>query len=118
MLLGALTFAICGFVAAAPSSSQRLPFNVANPAKTPTFHPPPSPVHLAPAALETAMARMGRNRDKAPRSLDDVVAVDDIFKTILPRQTTTCIDSTANETVINSLFYYGGPDTGQFAHRY
>lgn len=55
------------------------------------------------------------------RALDDIVDVDEIFNfdslplpsiaRVEKRTTTSCLDSTANDTVINSLFFYGGAGT-------
>lgn len=93
-------------------------FNIASPASTPAHVPPPSPSYLPAAAVDVILASLSSNI--AARSLDYVVKVDDIFldpsmnssSILLPRAATSgCLDSTTNDTVINSLFYYGGAGT-------
>lgn len=105
-----------------PGSPTLPVFNVDAPSSpTPVHLAPKRPVLLSEGAVQEELARMrsGHPRSFPPRSLDSSVAVDSLFReskavgdTLVTRQTNSaCLDSTANETLINSLFYYGGPST-------
>lgn len=89
---------------------------------TPAAQLPP-PQYLEDKAISDMISQMAAAAKasatvKARRALDDVVDIDFQKRddmggdTLVRRQATaTCLDSTANDTVISSLFYYGGAGT-------
>jgi hypothetical protein len=105
-----LTGDVFGLPALSPSPTKSsFQFNVAAPAtKSPAHVAPTSPDYLSLTALHEAVSTVNM-----ARSLDDVRDVDEIFVEAQnsKRATTACLDSTATDTVINSLFYYGGANT-------
>ncbi|BGP07330.1 hypothetical protein JCM10049v2_003161 [Rhodotorula toruloides] len=112
--------ALSPFAAALPRPSPVQEYKRA--ASTPAAQLPP-PKYLEDKAIANMISQMAAAAQasaavKARRSLDEVVDVDFQKRddmggdTLVRRQaTTTCLDSTANDTVISSLFYYGGAGT-------
>ncbi|BGP24006.1 hypothetical protein Rt10032_c05g2284 [Rhodotorula toruloides] len=112
--------ALSPFAAALPRPSPVQEYKRA--ASTPAAQLPP-PAYLEDKAIANMISQMAAAAKasaavKARRSLDDVVEVDfqkrdDMGGDTLARRqaTTTCLDSTANDTLISSLFYYGGAGT-------
>lgn len=137
----AILLPLLSFASAAPTSTLVSPphsptnavFNVASPANTPAHLPPARPTYLAAETVDQILSDLAATVSThatsksrvVPRSLDDVVDVDAFFleeqdqlidlplsslfsRAIVP---TACLDSSANDTVINSILYYGGIGT-------
>ncbi|KAK4705733.1 hypothetical protein P7C70_g469, partial [Phenoliferia sp. Uapishka_3] len=110
-----LALLLAPFASAAPTPD-RVAFSVAAPAPTPTFVAPPAPVLLEASEYAEILAALN------PRALEFETEPD--FG-LLRRKTalgggnllaerataSACLDSTATDVTINSLFYYGGAGT-------